>query len=81
MHAADAPHPIRGKLLVGQETVVAKHTGLKPVTRRKNKNKCTYSAVDDCTANMAPRTMLGMSVQKEMEVLAAVNNTMHSEEI
>ena len=29
---------------------------------------------------MAPRTMLDMLVQKEIEVLAAVNNAMQSEE-
>ena len=32
-------------------------------------------------SSMAPRTMLDMFVQKEMEVLAAVNNAMQSEEI
>ena len=32
-------------------------------------------------SSMAPRTMLDMCVQKEIEVLAAVNNVMQSEEI
>jgi hypothetical protein len=44
--------------------------------KERNKNKCT----SDAAAWPQSRTMLDMLVQKEMGVLAAVNNAMQSEE-
>jgi hypothetical protein len=51
--------------------------------KERNKNKCTSDAADELhiISSMAPRTILDMLVQqKEMGVLAAVNNAMQSEE-
>jgi hypothetical protein len=46
----------------------------------KNKNICTSDAADELHQQHGPRTVLDMLVQKEMGVLAAVNNVMQSEE-
>jgi hypothetical protein len=44
--------------------------------KERNKNKCTSDAADELHQQHGPRTMLDMLVQKEMGVLAAVNNAM-----
>jgi hypothetical protein len=41
------------KLLIFQETVVAKPRRVKTCDKEENLNKCAYDAVDDCTADMA----------------------------
>jgi hypothetical protein len=51
------------------------------VTRRKEtKTNVHLMQQTSCISSMDPRTMLDMLVQKEMGVLAAVNNAMQSEE-
>jgi hypothetical protein len=49
--------------------------------KERNKNKCTSDAADELHQQHGPKDhILDMLVQKEMGVLAAVNNAMQSEE-
>jgi hypothetical protein len=77
VHTEDASRPNDEQAPHLPGNIVTKPRRVKTCERRKNTNKCTYDAVDDCTADMA-RDHAGQVHVKEMNVLDALNIAMQS---